>query len=198
MLSVPVRLALCAAALLAAMVSSVPAKDVRTIHQTYVHYDVSGTTLQAISDAMRANSPPAANGYLSVTIFYFLPYAAFWMEPDAAGNMTCRPYNLSVVTDIEVILPRHPTIAEAAPEVQESWNRFITATEKHELRHAADFAEVGFGLLDALEAVVAPDCAAAQEQIATIVKEFSDRAIKLGVDYDVATNHGINEGALLQ
>lgn len=196
MLGIPSHALLYVTALLAA--SPVVAKDVRTIHLNYVYYDVSGTTLDAIRAELNAKSPPAANGYVSSANFYYGWNFAFSIEPDAAGVEACRVYNASVSIDIDVVLPRHSTIAEAPPDVQASWTRFIAATKKHELRHVADFAETGFGLLDALAAVTAPDCDATQKQADAIGQDFHDRALKLGLDYDVETNHGINDGAILR
>ena len=197
--SFPLHLALGFAALLGGVAPSPTlAKDVRSVHQNYVYYDVSGMTLDAIRAELTAKSPPEANGYVSSTNFYYGWIFAFWIEQDAAGVASCRVYNASVSIDIDVVLPRHAAIAAAPPEVRASWTRFITATEKHELRHVADFSETGFALLDALAAVTAPDCEAAQKLVDAVGQDFVDRAMKLGVDFDVETNHGVKDGAILQ
>ena len=47
-------------------------------------------------------------------------------------------------------------------------------------------------------AVTAPDCEAAQKLVDAVGQDFVDRAMKLGVDFDVETNHGVKDGAILQ
>jgi predicted secreted Zn-dependent protease len=178
--------------------SSALARDSRIIHESFVYYDVSGTSIPEILQSLVTNRPASARGYLSLTTFYFEPAYKYIADKDAAGNDICRVFNGAVTIDIDILIPRHLTISQAPQEVQDKWNAFIAATRMHELHHAKDSIETGFKIPDALDALVAPDCDALQKAATVLNLDYLAQGQKLGDDYDVLTNHGLKDGAILQ
>ena len=191
------RLLLAAILPLAPLPLSAAAQDQVTVNQQTIYYDVARTTIEELADSISRNAPRRLGGFDAKTDFSFAWNADRMLERDASGATSCRQRNASVVIDIALTLPRFSAVADASGDVRRAWKAYITALERHEANHAKDFIETGSQIPSALEAIVATNCTAALRAANAKGKEFVALAQQQAADYDLWTNHGVKEGAVL-
>jgi predicted secreted Zn-dependent protease len=184
-------------AVLAAVLVALPASasDAVSLDQHVEYYVVRGLTEEAIANSLRRAPPRALDGFQGQATFVF-----DWdFDPKPAtsrdGKAICVVRNARVEIEIEITLPRHPTIASAPADVQTAWHDFAAALETHEFNHAEDFAAIGSKIPAALEGMTGP-CATLDELANAKAMDYVDLAQKAADDYDAETNHGETEGTV--
>jgi predicted secreted Zn-dependent protease len=183
--------------LLALTTFSAEGQETVAVTRTTVYYDVAGSTIEELVESMADKSPAGIGGFDAKTDFSFVWDADRLLERHADGTRVCRLHNASVVIDITVHLPRFSAVADASREIQRAWRSYISALERHELNHVEDFVEIGSLIPAALEAITSTNCTVAWHTANAKGKEFTALAQQRALDYDLQTNHGAKEGAIL-
>ena len=129
----------------------------------WVTYEVTGESLQELSDAMTANGP---QGFWALTEWY------------VSWTGDCE-----LTVESTITMPELSEDADLYEEDYAEWDRMIAALEEHERGHVANGIGFAQDMLDT-------GCTGDMETV---------RApwLQADIDFDAATNHGINDGATL-
>ncbi len=152
------------------------------VHFTY--YDVSGSSEQAIRNAIDKSPSRPRNGDRAVDALTTWNFS--WKTwKDEKGQ--CDPALADVTFTAEVILPR--LVGSVSSEIARDWNRYIVNLRTHEAGHAA-YARSR--LPDVLAAARSSRC----EDINPAVNHVLDTIRAHDRLYDAQTSHGLKQGAV--
>ena len=151
----------------------------------FVYRDIPGDTVEAISAALEASAdrPPWGGSSYANT-----RWDIDWRWQSSGDGPACRIRTASVSFAAVITLPRLADPAALDPELRARWDRFQTAIEAHEARHA----RMAWATLPAVRrAVLASSCRGAGRagRAVTRALEREQQA------YDDRTRYGAAEGA---
>ena len=159
---------------------------------TREYYAIQGTNVSELVDAMRELQP---NGHHAST-----SWDVQWRFRFNQNGEECQLTSFRSQGRIKIKLPRWEVPANAAPESQAQWQRYMDALMLHELGHA----DIGRNAVKTIQETidgqtwVARDKKALAELIdkrcRAIVREYREKEIQ----YDKETNHGLTQGARLR
>lgn len=152
------------------------------VHLTY--YDVSGSSDQAIRNAMDKSPLRPRNGDRAVDALTTWNFS--WkMWKDAHG--ICDPSLAEVTFTADVVLPR--LVGSVPLAVARDWDRYVAKLRTHEAGHAV-YARSRLG--DVLAAAKSRRC----EDINSAVSHVLDTIREHDRLYDIETSHGLKQGAV--
>ena len=105
---------------------------------------------------------------------------------------------MEVSIKIGFLLPQLVTLDQLDPDTRQSWERFYQALLKHEEHHKDYGIKAANELEQALLSEQPQDCFAMQNKLAKLARGIVDKYDAMEQAYDRQTNHGINEGVVLQ
>jgi predicted secreted Zn-dependent protease len=160
------------------------------------YYPVSGETFQAISQSMDKNSPIIDKGkkYRGYTHWHV---KAHYYYNSLVNTCHIDPQRISVVTDIQFILPQWQDQAKANAQVTAQWQKYYQALQLHENGHKNHGLQAANLILQRLLTFSAYSSCQELEQAANhAIHEIIDRYAQADVDYDRRTGHGKTQGAV--
>jgi predicted secreted Zn-dependent protease len=147
-----------------------------TFSESWTSYDVSGATLADVAAAI-SHLPEAGSCAWHPTYSY---------TTDADGRVDSFP----VECPYTITMPNWTDRHGASPEAQAEWDRWYAALERHERGHVDATAWI-FDDMDGTMIGLSPSEAAGQfDKFVYDAQQASDR-------YDADTNHGLNDGTVM-
>jgi predicted secreted Zn-dependent protease len=160
-------------------------------HVDVIHYDVEGTTVAELAEALQARGPSLGGRRFFGLTQWTLNAEYTWAE----GDTGCSVERLVVRVATTITLPRWQPPRGAPPELVQAWARFSRALETHEREHQRLAEEAAEAIRWELATFRLPSCANAEARarqvVATIVEDYNRR----NEAYDQRTRHGVDEGA---
>jgi predicted secreted Zn-dependent protease len=161
-------------------------------HNSY--YQITGTTHQQLRDEMKQSGPNENGEHYDANTTWQVKWSYTYQE----SAHLCQLTRVQVVEDITYLLPEWSAKARADSLLQQDWKRFQQQLREHEETHAQHGKQAATDIDVMLEHLApATDCKTLEaianskaEQIVTWYHENDDA-------YDKATNHGVNDGAML-
>ena len=161
-------------------------------HTTITYYDVEGRTYQEVRADMRRQGPRIDGR----TFFAEARSPMRWnWSIDRSGSTFCVLRNVTVSVNAQITLPRWKAPPDAEPSLVVEWRRFISALEKHEAGHKDISAKAGREIIRRLNGYSAT-CGLINARANEIARGIVERAAVEQREFDAATRHGINQGAL--
>ncbi|HTN61554.1 MAG TPA: DUF922 domain-containing protein [Devosia sp.] len=167
------------------------AADPISIERSTVYYNIGGNTVPAITQSIRQNMPPQTDSFVGMTAYVF----SWAYDYAPTGPRRCQTSNAKVAIEITTYLPRHASIRQAPATVRAQWQKYSTALERHEARHAADFIAIGSQIPKAIADVHTRNCSTIQAAANAVGQTYVVRAQAKGDAYDALTDHGVTDGA---
>ncbi|TAJ28464.1 MAG: DUF922 domain-containing protein [Nitrospirae bacterium] len=155
---------------------------------TFVYYDIVGTTdgeLKAQLSALGPISQTDGRRHAANTAATYR-----WNWP-GYGSAACSLGASRVAVETQITMPRWTPPPEASRSLIEKWNRFVEATDLHELGHAA-IAEANVSTIT--QAIASATCATADAAATAALSRIQD----LHVQYDRDTDNGVKQGAFFR
>lgn len=111
-------------------------------------------------------------------------------------NGRCRVSHIRLDVDILYTMPRWENKASADPDLQNRWDSWYRALDRHERNHGA-YAEKGYDdILKGWQGIgTSNNCQDIRNKVVQIYNSISARVKQENADYDRTTNHGRTEGA---
>ena len=162
------------------------------VERNNMSYNVHGATPDQVWASIREVGPKDSNGrrFAGWTQWHISWYVRY--ERDAAG---CRLGEAHVRTRISMTLPVWADRGAASPDLQQSWDQFITALARHEEGHASLSVERAGVIERGLTALPAKlTCEAALEDGRTYFSAQMADLAKVQAEYDRTTSHGLTQG----
>ncbi len=155
------------------------------------YYPVQGEDLKSLHESMQRNGP---GGRFLAQTEWNIQWNYRWLK---SGGL-CRLTATEVTVDISMLMPE-PTQAERfSARLQQSWQRFYDALLRHE-QHHRDYGILAAQELDELLSAQGPQpCHGFENELSSLARAVIAKYERLEKDYDRQTNHGINEGVVLQ
>lgn len=183
------------AILLALILAQLNAFAAPTVSLETTYYPVTGHDLPTIYHSLE-NSGLSSEGlgtYHAHTQWN-IQWGYRWIE----SAQRCSLTQVNVDIKITYLLPQLQTYDSVDESVRKSWDRFYQALLRHEEHHK----EYGIRAARELESVLLgarPDsCLGLKNKLDAMAREVIDKYDRLEKDYDIRTNHGVNEGVVLE
>ena len=156
------------------------------------YYDVQGRTYSEVLADMRRLGPRRDGR----TFFGEARSPMSWKwRLDRVGPSHCVIRDVTVSVDAQITLPRWRPPADADPALVAEWRRFLTALEKHEAGHKDISARAGRDIARKLSGY-SDMCSMINARANELARSITDKAVVEQREFDEATRHGLNEGAL--
>ncbi len=128
----------------------------------------------------------------------FTSWEIRWSYPFVERIDACALGRERVRVDIRMHLPRWDPPSEADPELVGTWRRYITALEAHEEGHAQIALAAACEVRQELRSLEPqPDCDRLELAADRSTQAVIDRYHELELRYDLDTDHGATDGAVL-
>ena len=147
-----------------------------TFSENWTNYDVSGQTLADVAAAI-SHLPEAG------TCAW---HASYTYTTDTDGKIDSFP----VTCPYTITMPNWTDKASASTEAQAEWDRWYAALEKHERGHIDATAWMFDNMDDTMIGLTPTDAEGQFGKFVYDAQQASDR-------YDTDTNHGLNEGTVM-
>jgi len=147
-----------------------------TFSDNWNHYDVSGQTLADVAAAI-SHLPEAG------TCAW---HASYTYTTDADGKIDSFP----VTCPYTITMPNWTDKNSASQEAQAEWDRWYAALEKHERGHIEATAWIFDNMDDTMIGLTPTEAEGQFGKFVYDAQQASDR-------YDTDTNHGLNEGTVM-
>lgn len=158
------------------------------------HYQVTGNTLDELSESMTRNAPPQLSGFFALT-----KWNVSWKYNSSPVGSGCSVTSLNVKLDVVFTLPEWRGEANADEKIRKKWNKFIKNLQKHEDGHQ----QIGLEAARKIEKILTQgkiydNC----QQVGQILNQSSEAVLTEKraeeVRYDERTKHGQRQGAQLK
>jgi predicted secreted Zn-dependent protease len=160
------------------------------------YYEISGKTVGELVAAMDAKGLTTPNGRPAVALTGSNLSWSFQYEP-AGTEFTITSVNVEL--EIEYLFPRRVTNNGQPDLLTPRWNAFLAALTLHEHGHgegALQHAEMLYRIL------TKPQTFKSKRALEEFARREGDRVVALAnmwnLSYDLRTNHGIRQGAILR
>jgi predicted secreted Zn-dependent protease len=147
-----------------------------TYSENWTHYDVSGPTLADVAAAI-SHLPEAGTCAWHPSYTY---------TTDADGKIDSFP----VTCPYTITMPNWTDKANASTAAQSEWDRWYAALETHERGHIEATAWIFDNMDDTMIGLTPTDAQGQFGKFEYDAQQASDR-------YDAETNHGLNEGTVM-
>ena len=158
-------------------------------------YRVRGNTLAELHESMephrfRDPSGMAWDAYTS--------WEVRWSYPFVREADSCSLGETLVLVDLHMQVPRWDSPADADPDLIGLWGGYIRALEAHEEGHAQLALAAACEVQQVLRSLEPqPDCERMELAADQVTQTVIDRYHDLEVRYDLETDHGVADGAML-
>lgn len=177
---------------LAALCGTGHAAPIATVKESY--YSINGSTAQELRAQMRKLGPTEnSTPYDAYTKYYVK-----WRYHLSASQNGCQLTDIRVSVDTSHIYPRWDDYDNGSARLQANWSRYfakLTAHERQHARHGSNAASEIDAMLSQLPAMANCDVLdrTANDQAYAILGRYQ----RADGEYDQRTNHGIDEGVIL-
>lgn len=159
---------------------------------TVIYYDIQGRTYAELLAELRRLGPTTDGR----RFFAEARSPMLWRwRIDRTGAAYCAIRDVTVSVNAQITLPRWTPPADADPALVKEWKRFIAALEQHEAGHKDISARAGRDIVRKLNSY-SDICSMINTRANEIARGITDRAVLEQRQFDAATRHGLNEGAL--
>lgn len=163
------------------------------VNEHVEHYDVTGSTAQAIRASLNRLGPAADDGKRFDAMTQWSVHYRWRYE---STRQQCTVTTFSTTLDIRMLLPRWATPSRG-PTLMVRWTTYMRALRRHEDGHA----DYGRRAAEAIRAMArtlrpAPTCEELDAAIRARADEIIDRKAREEEAYDVRTRHGATQGAV--
>lgn len=160
------------------------------------YYDISGQTKEELNAQMTELGPECDDQ----ECYAKTAWAIDWTYPAVKAN-TCEPVSVTVL--IQYIFPRWVDKDQAPTSLQTDWDNFYRSLKKHEENHkeiVTRNANLFLAKIKEINSQNYVSCRELQDKISEFhaTGEIINRTAQESEDYDLQTEHGATEGALLQ
>lgn len=178
---------------LAVLCMTANAAPISTVKESY--YSIYGTTAQELRAQMRKLGPTENRSPYDAYTRYYVKWR-YHLDQSPDG---CRLTNIRVTVDTTHTYPRWENYSSGSARLQSNWNHYFARLRTHERAHAAHGTHAANDIDAMLSRLpVMADCdelsRTADSQAYTILGKYQ----RADGEYDQDTNHGINEGVILQ
>lgn len=172
------------ALLFSASVQAVPVIGIETNY-----YLVNGKNAQAIRKDMNAKRSRNYDAYTSWRVNWHF----YWKN----NNTSCMFTKVNTKVAVKFTLPKLATNSIAGQDVQQRWNNYYTALIAHENSHRNFGVNAATEIEHALLTMGGRDnCKVLEKDGNNLARSVLDKYIAAEKQYDIDTNHGMNDGAV--
>ncbi len=165
------------------------------VRRTRETYRVRGNTLDELSASIEPQRYRDSSGMAWDAYTW---WEVRWSYPFVERIDSCALGGEQVRVDIRMHLPRWEPPSGADPELASTWTHYITALEAHEEGHAQIALAAACEVRQVLRSLEPqPDCVRMELAADQATQVVIDRYHDLEVQYDLETDHGATEGAVL-
>lgn len=196
MFRVRTAVALVAAALSGACLSSLPLPDVFDpdvpgVQVRQSHYEIRGSSVATLLEQMEEEGPELDGR----DVFALTEWRLGWEAKVSRRRGYCSVHRVDVETDISITLPRWEPPPEADPELVEQWDAFYRAVREHEKGHRDRVVEGAAAILESVSRLQGGPCDLLRRQIETEADRHLERVEIANQTYDRKTRYGAAQGA---
>lgn len=169
---------------------ALPAGAVPPVVETETtYYTVDGETAQEIRRDMNQKRSGKWDAYTK----WYVKWRFFWRET----KDECTIKRVKTHVDVQFTLPRLATPTRANADAKRRWRRYYDALIAHENGHRDFGVNAATEIGEALLAINSePSCDELKRAANALGYRILDRYIAEEKQYDIDTNHGMNEGAV--
>lgn len=184
---------LLAAFMLLVASSAIMAEPVVKIESRY--YPVQGMDIASIYQSLQKEGP---NGERGKTYHAHTEWDIKWSYRWIESSSICRLTQIDVSIDIGYLLPQLSTIDQLDAATRQSWDHFYQALLKHEQHHKDFGIKAAHELEQTLLDEQPQPCFGMQNKLSDLAQKVVDKYDAMEKAFDLRTNHGINDGVVLQ
>lgn len=178
---------------LAVLCMTASAAPIATVNESF--YSINGMTAQELRAQMRKLGPTENRSPYDAYTRYYVKWR-YHLSPSQNG---CQLANIRVTVDTTYIYPRWENYGSGSARLQSNWNRYFSKLRTHERGHGLNGANAASeidAMLSQLPAMANCDelDRAANAQAYGILSKYQ----RADGEYDQRTNHGMNDGVVLQ
>lgn len=165
--------------------------DIKT-HTRY--FPVSGHDSASIRRSIQSSGPGGEDGsiYHAQTL-KDIQWNYRWTE----SNSLCRVTQINVSIEVEYLLPRLRTREKLSASLRQRWDNYFQALFDHEKQHR----EYGILAVHELEkellSIKRSPCTQLHSELSKKAEQVLNKYDRLDKEYDLKTQHGINQGIQL-
>jgi predicted secreted Zn-dependent protease len=161
-------------------------------HERY--YDVTGTSVAELRDAIRRLGPQEQGQAADALTVWDLEWT-YAERPSAEG---CALRDVRVTLSVTMTLPRWDPPADAPARLIAAWHEYLDHVKIHEAGHRAIAEQYAHRLLSALTGLRAASCDAVWDAASRTAARVNGEGQARNRAYDVETKNGQTQGVLLQ
>jgi predicted secreted Zn-dependent protease len=164
------------------------------INTTTEYYEITGSSVKELRKQMNKFGVREQDGKRFDARTEWLVH---WTYMFHRAGMVCMIGGVKATLDIKYLMPKWTNASSASEKLQEKWNRYYAALQKHEeghaeiARQAADEIEKSLGKMRG-----GANCPGLGEEANKIGNAILDDYRKKEKDYDRQTKHGKTQGAV--
>ncbi len=169
-----------------------PAELTIATHDRY--YDVTGTSVSELRDAIRRLGPQEQGQAADALTVWDLEWT--YAERRSADGCTLRDVHVSL--GVTMTLPRWAPPADAPARLIAAWRDYLDHVKIHEAGHRAIAEQYAHRLLSALSELRAGSCDAVWDAASRTAARINAEGQARNRAYDVETKNGQTQGVVLQ
>jgi len=158
------------------------------------YYPVFGMDARSIHQSILQNGPLGNNGK---RFHAYTQWKVDWSYRWIESASRCRLTQLTVTIDIDYMLPELQSTEALDEPLKSGWERYFQALFKHEQQHKEYGVEAARELEKSLLALPAQPCSTFETSLTNTAEKILDIYHQLEKEFDIKTNHGINQGVIL-
>jgi len=165
------------------------------IQVTTRHYQVQGNDSASIRNNINRLGPTGKSGK---RFHAYTQWNIRWNYRWVESNRQCKINRVEVAVDIDILLPELVADDQQAASLQQGWDRYYQALQKHEHQHrdfgiaAAREMEQKLQTLDGWM-----DCDELEKTADQLANEVIDHYAEKEREFDRRTDHGAKDGVVL-
>lgn len=168
-----------------------------SVSKDVTYYEIKGRDVPFLTSEMDNKGPDDINSGRSV--WALTRWNVRWNPYYEETRLTCAFKHISTAVSLRFTVPKWIDNEGVNPRIQESWNNFYAALQKHEYQHAMHGIDAAREIEKTLMAMdTEPSCRILKEKADAIVDKIIDKHAARDVAYDEETDHGLTEGVTLQ
>jgi predicted secreted Zn-dependent protease len=158
------------------------------------YYPVFGLDSQSIHQSILQNGPTGNDGQ---RFHAYTQWKVNWSYRWTESASRCRLTRLTVAIDIDYMLPELQSAETLSEALKSGWERYFQALFSHEQQHKEFGIEAARTLEKSLLAIPEQPCSTFEASLADTAEQILDDYHQREIEFDLETNHGINQGVIL-
>jgi predicted secreted Zn-dependent protease len=168
------------------------ADPIATVKESY--YSIQGTTAPALRSQMKMLGPLDNGKHFDAYTKYHVQWRYEFDQSDGA----CKLTNIHVTVNTNYIYPRWENYFSATSAMQSNWNTYFARLSAHERKHG----EHGVNAANEIDTMLSQlpamtNCNVLGDTANDRAYQILEKYQRVDSEYDQVTNHGINEGVML-